>query len=382
MSNLKSRGLFLRKPGELELAEVDVDDLLGDPARTDMLIVETMACGICGSDLRYYQGENPWALHTLGINMPIDPNMILGHEIAGTIKDVRMSSDETRNGQAVGIIAFKECGECIDCVEGRHNLCGFCDHHGHGELREDGTRNSWRNFKYVPGGFSDYFTCWHEKAIPLSENISFQEATQLDGLAVATHAGNRVQVPIGGTILVLGTGPIGFLAAQVAFALGAGKVITTDLYEKPFEVLQKVADGWKTCQLETININKKDPIAEVLKSTNHYGADAVIDTIGDATTVPTGLKALKRGGRMVILGGLIEEIDGFKISWLSGERIITSSANNLFPEYPQALSMLRDGKVSIKPMITHTFKLDDYQEAFNVALNKEETGAVKVIIEP
>ncbi len=382
MSDLKTRGLFLREPGKLELTEVDVDALLGDPARTDMFIVETKACGICGSDLRYYRGENPWALHTLGKNMPIDPNMILGHEIAGKIKDVRMASDESRKGERVGVIAFKECGECIDCVEGRHNLCGFCDHHGHGELREDGTRNSWQNFKYVPGGFSDYFTVWHEKAIPLPENVGYVEATQLDGLAVATHAGNLINPMIGSTIMILGTGPIGFLSAQVAFALGAGRVITTDLYDKPFEVLYDVAKGWKTCELKTINISKNDPVKEVMEITDDIGADGVIDTIGDKTTVPTGLKALKRGGKMVVLGGFLDEIKNFKLSWLSGERQIMSSCNNLFPEYPQAVSMLSQGKVKIKPMITHTFKLDNYQEAFEVALNKEETGAIKVVIEP
>ncbi len=382
MSSLKTRGLFLRNPGELEIAEVDVDDLLGNPPQTDMVVVETKACGICGSDLRYYRGENPWALHTLGKNMPIDPNMILGHEISGVIKDVRMSSEPIRNGERVGIIAFKECGECIDCIEGRYNLCGYCDHHGHAELREDGTRNSWRNFKYVPGGFSDFFTCWHEKAITLPDNVSHIEATQLDGLAVATHGSNLVDIPTGGTVLILGSGPIGFLAAQVAYGFGAGKVITTDLYEKPFETLYKVAESWDTCKLETINITKKDPVEEVMKITEEIGADSVLDTIGDKNTVPTGLKCLKRGGKMAILGGFVETIDNFKISWLSGERKIMSSANNLFPEYPQALSLLETGKVKIKPMITHKFKLDDYQEAFDVALNKEETGAIKVIIEP
>ncbi|MHA1899099.1 MAG: zinc-dependent alcohol dehydrogenase [Promethearchaeota archaeon] len=379
---MKTRGLFLKEPFKLELREVDVEkDLLGTPPRSDMVIVETKACGICGSDISYYKGRNPWSLHTLGINIPHDPNMILGHEISGVIKDVRHATDPKRNGERVGIIAFKECGECIDCIEGRHNLCGHCDHLGHGEILPDGIRNSWKNFNIVPGGFSDYFTCWHEKAIPLPDNISFREATQLDGLAVAVHGANRVGIPTGGAVLILGTGPIGFLSAQVAAAYGAQKVFVTDVFEKPFEQLEKVAKSWKGCELITINAKKEDIVEVVKKHTKGIGADAVMDTIGIRDTVVPGLKSLKRGKRMIMFSGFQEKFE-IDLSWFAGERELTGSSNNLFHEYPQAMKLLEQGKINIKEMITHVFKLDDYQEAFEVAYHKEEHNSIKVIIEP
>jgi threonine dehydrogenase-like Zn-dependent dehydrogenase len=376
---LKTRGLFLTEPFKLELKEVDVEDLFG--GRSDMALIETKACGICGSDISYYKGRNPWALHTLGVNLQSDPNMILGHEIAGVIKDVRKSTGPHRNGERVGIIAFKECGECEDCVEGRYNLCSHCDHHGHGELWPDGTKNSWKDFKTVPGGFSDYFTCWHEKAIPLPDNVNFEEATQLDGLAVAVHGTNRVRVHEGSVVLVLGTGPIGFLAAQVAAAHGAKKVFVTDVFEKPFEQLEKVAKKWQGCELVPINITKKDIVKTVMEHTKGLGADAVMDTIGDKTTVIPGIKSLKRGHRMIMFSGFEDDVN-INLSWLAGEREITGSSNNLFPEYPQAIKLLSQGKVSIKEMITHRFKLADFQEAFEVAYHKEEHNSIKVIITP
>ena len=379
---LKSRGLFLAKPYHLEMRDVDVEkELFGNPPRSDMVTVETKACGICGSDVSYYKGRNPWALHTLGINLDADPNMVLGHEIAGVIKNVNNATDSSRNGERVGIIAFKECGECEDCIEGRHNLCGHCDHHGHGEILPNGERNSWKNFTTVPGGFSDYFTCWHEKALPLPDCIDYKEATQLDGLAVAVHGANRVNIPTGGTVLVLGTGPIGFMAAQVAAAYGASQVIVTDVFEKPFEQLERVAEKWQGCELTTVNVNKKDLVEEVFKLTKGLGADAVLDTIGEKTTVVPGLKALKRGHRMAMFSGFEDKFE-FDLKWLAGEREITGSSNNLFHEYPQAIKLMEQGKINIKEMITHTFKLDDYQEAFEVAMNKEEHNSIKVIIEP
>jgi threonine dehydrogenase-like Zn-dependent dehydrogenase len=377
--SLKTRGLFLKEPFKLELKEADVEDLFG--GRSDMVLVETKACGICGSDISYYKGRNPWALHTLGVNLQSDPNMVLGHEIAGVIKDVRNATDPKRNGERVGIIAFKECGECEDCVEGRYNLCGHCDHHGHGELWPDGRKNSWFNFKTVPGGFSDYFTCWHEKAIPLPENISFEDATQLDGLAVAVHGCNRVNIPTGSAVLVLGTGPIGFMAAQVAAAFGAAKVIVTDVFDKPFEQLHKVAEKWQGCELLTINSKKQDIVDIVKQNTKGLGVDAVMDTIGEKGTVVPGLKSLKRGHRMIMFSGFEDKFE-FDLAWLSGEREITGSSNNNFPEYPEAIKLMSQGKVSVKEMITHRFKLADYQEAFDVAYHKEEHNSIKVVITP
>ncbi|MBD3188020.1 alcohol dehydrogenase catalytic domain-containing protein [Candidatus Bathyarchaeota archaeon] len=379
---MKTRGLFLKEPYKLELREVDIEkQLLGDPPRSDMAIVKTAACGICGSDVSYYKGRNPWALHTLGYNIPSDPNMILGHEITGIIEDVRGSTTGMEKGERVGVIAFKECGECIDCLEGNYNLCSHCYHLGHGEILPDGTRNSWQNFSTVPGGFADYFTCWHEKLVPLPSNMDMKEATQLDGLAVSVHGAHRVGIKQGGSALILGTGPIGFMSAQVAMVLGATNIIVTDVFDKPFEQLEKISKRWTGATLHTINVKKDDIVEYCRDLTNGKGVDAVMDTIGDKTTVVPGIKSLRRGRKMIMFSGFEDTIN-FDLSWLSGERIITSSCNNQFPYYPEAIAMLNAGKVSIGEMITHSFKLEDYREAFDVAMNKEEHNSIKVVIEP
>lgn len=380
-SSLKTRGLFLTEPFKLELKEFDVEKLFGQPPRSDMCLVKTAACGICGSDVSYYKGRNPWALHTLGINIPSDPNMVLGHEISGIIEDTHGSSHLKKKGDKVGIIAYKECGECIDCIEGNYNLCSHCDHLGHGENLPDGSKNSWYHHEIVPGGFSDYFTCWHEKLIKLPETIDMKEATQLDGLAVSVHGCNRVNIKKGGSVLILGTGPIGFMSAQVAAAHGAAHVIVTDVFDKPFEVLEKVATSWQGCTLHCVNVKKDDPVQACMKLTSNLGVDAVLDTIGDKTTVIPGIKSLRRGRTMLMYSGFEDTIE-FPLSWVSGERILTSSCNNPFPDYPAAIDLLATGKVQIKPMITHTFTLDKYQEAFDVAINKEQHDSIKVVLVP
>ncbi|MHA1734657.1 MAG: zinc-dependent alcohol dehydrogenase [Promethearchaeota archaeon] len=362
----QTRGVFLRDYHKLEVvAGVDMEDLIN--GRSDMVVVEMGACGICGSDVNYWNGINPWSLHTKGTNDPIPDYAILGHEIAGTIVDVRRATSEERVGERVGIIAYKECGECVDCLNGRHNLCAHCLHLGH--------NGTWKGWKVVPGGFADYFPCWHEKCVELPDNVSFAEASQLDGLAVATHANNRTGVKMGDTVLVIGAGPIGYMASQIAKAYGAGRVITVDVADKPLAKVEKVGAD------VTVNSSKEDVVGVVMEETRGLGADAVIDTIGAAETVKYGLKSLKRGGVMGMLAGFAEEVN-FHLNSFAAERILTSCANNLFPEYITAMDMLKAGKVDLKSMITHTFPLDEIEEAMLVASDHEEYDSLKVVIVP
>ena len=81
-------------------------------ATDDYVVVKVKACGICGSDVRYYKGENPWALHTLGVNLPNPPNIVLGHEWSGVVSDVKNEADVALLGKRVAILAFQSCGVC------------------------------------------------------------------------------------------------------------------------------------------------------------------------------------------------------------------------------------------------------------------------------
>nr|MDO8109429.1 zinc-binding dehydrogenase [Candidatus Sigynarchaeota archaeon] len=157
--------------------------------------------------------------------------------------------------------------------------------------------------------------------------------------------------------------------------------IVTDVFEKPFEVLAKVAKRWQGCELHTVNVKKDDPVKVCMKLTKDLGVDAVLDTIGDKTTVIPGIKSLRRGRRMLMFSGFEDKIE-FPLTWVSGERELTSSCNNPFPDYITGIDLMAQGKVVIKDMITHTFKLDQYQEAFDVAINKEEHNSIKVVIVP
>lgn len=362
MPQRRMKAAVLEAPGKLILKEVPIPRL-----KPDEVLIKVGACGICGSDVRYYLGENPWSLHTLGIEESMPPNTILGHEVAGEIFEVGSSSFKSRLGERVGIIAFKSCGKCYYCRRGLHNLCKEMLHIGH-----DGR---WHDVDYIPGGYAEYMPVWEDKAHPIPQNISFEEATQLDGLAVAVHAVNRARILPGESIAIIGMGPIGLMVLQVAKNVGATDTIAIDIREKPLEVASKLGADI------TLNGKEKDIVKDILKETDGEGVNVVFDTVGNENTVMQGLSMLARGGRLILVALSKRKIT-LDLTLFSGERLMTSSANNLYHEYTIAVELLSHNRVRVRPFITHIFSLDEIEEAFKIALNKEAYDAIKVVIKP
>lgn len=221
------KAVVLERAGKISIKEIP----LPTPPSGEVLI-RVKACGICGSDIRYFYGENPWSLQTLGVNKPNPPGIVLGHEFSGKIEGVGDGISPSRKGERVGVLAYKACEECYYCKSGLHNLCANVRHLGHGA--------GWRKRKYYPGAMAEYCSVWSDKAYLLPKNITFEEGTFLDGLAVAIHAVNISGIIPGDDIVTLGAGPIGLLILQVAKAFGVGKVFCVDAYNKPLEVAKKI----------------------------------------------------------------------------------------------------------------------------------------------
>jgi len=333
----------------------------------DQVLIRVKACGICGSDIHYFRGLNPWSLYTLGIEEPLPPKVILGHEVAGEIVNVGSYVPKSRIGERVGVMAFKPCGKCYYCRIHQYNLCAYEKHIGH-----DG---HWGDVEYIPGGMAEFCPVWDDNAYPLPENISFEEGTQLDGLSVAVHAVRRSQLKVGDSVVVIGCGPIGLMILEVSKAFGALKLYAIDRWDKPLDVASKLgADG-------VINITKEDdPVKRIINFTK-IGSNVVFDTVGSAKTIIEGLKMLRRGGVLVLLAGF-RDSPPLHLKLLSGERVIMSSSNALPHDYHTAVSLLQSRRVKVKPFITHRLSLSEINKAFNIATNKEEYGALKVIVVP
>lgn len=349
------RAVVLRGPEDMRVESVPVPV----PAPGQQL-VRVGACGICGSDMRYLAGENPWAKHTLGYDKPNPSDMILGHEVAGCAEV---------GGESVPVVclAFRGCGRCADCRRGDEQLCRYTAHLGHGA--------GWEGQN--PGGMAEWVPVWTECIYPLPPTVTIDQATFVDGLGVAVHAVRRARVFPGGAVIVLGAGPIGLMVAQTARALGAARTAVLDAYEAPLACARELGLG-PTYDLPRLGE------AEVLADIAHCLGDdvrAVFDTTGDLAAQALGLRLLGAGGSLMLLAGVA---DGLQVTnrHLAGERTVTTCSNNHYADFEAALRLLDSGQVVVEPMITHRFPLERAAEAFEVARNKRNTGALKVILHP
>lgn len=341
----------LRGPRDLAVMSIPVPR-----PRPGEVLLEVLACGICGSDLRYFEGENPWAKHTLGHEKPNPPNMVPGHEVAGR-----------HEGRAVAVLAFKACGRCRACRRGQENLCATTAHLGHGA--------GWGDMEFNPGGMAQLCPVWQENLYALPPGVSAAEGTLLDGLAVAVHAVRRAALFPGASVLVVGAGPIGLCIMQAARALGAGPCLVADIYAVALECAAALGAD------ETREVGGGvDDLAAAL-APDAGRPDAVFETTGDAAAQEAALGLLAPGGCLMLMAGAAP---GLRLpeGALAGERRLTTASNHMYEDFEIAVELLGSGRVRVGPMITHRFPLAEAVRAFEVARDKPRHGAIKVIIEP
>ena len=233
------KALVLKKPKILELQYIPEYSLTEE----DHVLIKVETCGICGSDLRYWGGENPWSLHTLGRHVDNPPNLVMGHEYAGKVVKVNAKKYEHLLGKRVGVQAFKVCGKCKFCTSGRENLCRKMIHMGHAQ--------GWGEMDFYPGAYAEYCLGWAGLLHGIPDHISYAEASMADILCVAVHVVGRTNIYEESNILCFGGGPAGLSIAQLARIKGARNIFISDPSPLAREVIAKYkkdAPGYRTNQ--------------------------------------------------------------------------------------------------------------------------------------
>ena len=349
-----------------EPEKIVIEDIPKPEADNDFLVVNVKACGICGSDVRYYMGENPWALHTLGISLPNPPNIVLGHEFAGIVEQVKNPDYQKLLGKRVGVLAFDTCKVCDTCRINQYNICHNTLHLGHGA--------GWGKMDYYPGGMTSYCRVWNTNVVELPDTVSYIEATLLDPISVGVHAISLSGIASGDRVLVLGSGPVGLSIAQAVRGFGAVEVFCTDLFPASVEMAKKLGVD------EAILVDKDNELESIVSIVKN-GVDVVFDTVGTATSQKTGLHLLRKSGTMVNL--VANKTKAFYSPLdLAFEKRILASANNRLEDYLLGLKFIEHGIINAKEMITKVIPLEDIQKGFDELLDRETSGAMKIVIEP
>ncbi|XP_071954926.1 sorbitol dehydrogenase-like [Antedon mediterranea] len=323
-----------------------------NPGKRDVLLL-IKSVGICGSDLKY------WAYGRCGRFLMESP-MVTGHEASGVV--VKLGKDVTtlQIGDRVAIEPGIPCRTCDLCKRGRYNLCTdviFCA------------------TPPVDGNLCQFYTHPADFCYNLPDNISFDEGALLEPLSVAVYGCERGLVGLGSTVLVCGAGPVGLLTMMTAKAMGAEKVIITDIDDHRLLFAKRLGAD---CTLKVpIPVDEKK-FAEEVKVQLGCAPDVSIECSGADSSLTIAIYVTKAGGSVVLIGrGSMEPT--IPLTYAAVREIDIKGVFRYANSYPKALSLLTSGKIDVKSLISHRFALTQSQQAFETAVNRE-SKAIKVII--
>jgi L-iditol 2-dehydrogenase len=343
------KAVVLEAPRRLALRRIPVwpIEAYGDP---DLVLVKVEACGVCGSDFRYYAGENPWALHTLGRHVDNPPGIVLGHEYAGKVVAVVDERSAGLLGRRVAPVCSKVCGVCPDCRAGRTQLCPDPVHMGHGQ--------GWGKREFYPGAYAEYVPAWGRGCYEVPEGIGAGEAAMMDILAVCVHVAVQGEIRPGRPVLMMGAGPAGNGIAQAARVLGAGRVVVTDIEDRALELAGR--SGFD--HVVDARAKPAADLAAELRAIAPDGFGTVFDSVGGRDSFDLGLGLLGKKGTLVNMA--VHDLDiPVNFMRLGSERRLTTSSNFATGDYPVALSWLAGGRFKVKDWLTEV-RLEDIPRLF------------------
>lgn len=332
----------MTNPKEITFTEVPVPEITAD-----QVLVKIMKIGVCGSDIHVYHGKHPFTSY------PVTQ----GHEVSGEIVKLGEKVTGFTVGQKVTIQPQVVCGKCYPCRHGKYNLCE--------ELKVMGFQTT--------GTASEFFAVDAAKVTALPEDMSYDEGAMIEPLAVAVHAVKRAGDVKGMKIAVLGAGPIGILVAQTAKGLGAESVMITDVSDLRLEKAKEC--GVDFC----INTKEKDFGEAMLENFGPDKADVIYDCAGNNITMGQAIKYARKGSTIILVAVFagMAEID---LAVLNDHELdLNTSMMYRNEDYIDAISLVNEGKVVLKPLISKHFAFKDYKAAYEYIDSNRET-TMKVII--
>lgn len=323
---MKSRGLWGRKFLDIQERTLDI----GAPDE-DHVIVKIRACGVCGTDINFVRD---WA----------DEPMPLGHEIAAEVVEVGKNVTSIKAGDRVIVEDCTMCGQCKDCKSGQPQFC----------------RNMY-NMENQPG-MGEYMSV-RFNCLDKFEGLDFKFACLTEPLAVSLTSVLNAEIPLGGSVVVLGPGPLGLMAARLAKLRGAGFVaITGRPADNPrekarFEVARKMG-----CDL-FIEVGKQS-VADEIKTRFPEGVDRVIVS-SPPESLPDAIEVIRFGGIITFFGlhfggkNKIEiDVNDLVFRKITLRPTFAEPAIN----FPVSLRLLREGLVDASVIVSHTFSFDQAKE--------------------
>lgn len=348
MSNTMKAVMKVEAAPGAKVVDVDIPKI----KNPDDILVKIKATSICGTDAHIYFWDE-WAAGR------IKPPMIFGHEFAGEVLEVGSHVKGIKVGDHVSAETHIPCNVCYQCKTGLQHIC-----HNLKILGVD-TNGCFAEYAVIPE-----ICAWkNEKSLPW-EIASIQEPF---GNAMYTVDESNVS---GKEICVIGDGPIAAFATGIARAFGATKIFCVGKHKVRMDILKKMGAD--------ILVNRDDDVVKIVKDGTHgQGVDVVLEMCGAQKAIDQGLQMVKKGGVFTAFG-----IPTGKVSFdlaggvvFKGSKIIGINGRKMFDTWYKVANLLGSGRIDVKPVITHKFKLTEFDKAMSV-MKSDNRDADKVVLIP
>ncbi len=336
-------------PEQVEVVEKPEPELLAP----DDALVRITATGVCGSDLHIYHGR-----------VQIEPGFTIGHEYVGEV----VAAGGAVSGVAVGdhvLGTFQvACGACWFCRRSEYHKCdaGRTFGHGAGLGSLQGTQAEMAliphanlTLRRVPAGLPDDVALFAG-----------------DVMGTGYHSIVAAGVRPGDSVAVLGLGPVGLCAVQVALLSGAGRVIAVD------SVPERLAMA-ATFGAQPVHLTEEDPRAAVKQATGGRGVDVAVEAVGDARALDMAIRMTRKAGTVSVIGVYAERVEvHMGLAWIKSLTIVGGQAN-VISHLDPVLELLASGRLDPTPLVTHHMPLTQAREAYDLYDRRE---ALKIVLTP
>jgi len=314
----------------------------------DEVLVKMKACGICGSDLM------DWYLKSRA-------SLVLGHEPTGIIARTGSKVKQFNVGDRVFVHHHVACLKCHYCKHGDYTLC-----------------KQFHETHIDPGGLAEYFRVPAPNlkidTLKIPETLSFEEATLIEPVGCCIRAFNKSSIQADDTVAIIGAGATGIIHTVLSKIFGAAKTIVSDLIDYRLQVAKKFGAD------VIVNPKNEDLKAVVNAETDGTGADLVVVTAPSLEAYKSGLSICRKGGKLCVFAptspGKCLQISPKELFFSEIQIIPSYSTSHL--ETRNALELMKTGRLKVKELITHRFRLTNAAKAFKTALEDKES--LKVIV--
>lgn len=329
--------------------EFEIKDIEEPVSNKSDVIIDVKKCGICGSDIHYWDMGQPVGL-------------VMGHEYSGIVTDPGDRTD-LKKGDRITALPISPCNNCEACLTGNPQYCK--------ETWTKATGLSLTN----PGALAPKMAIRSDMVIKLPDNVSFDEAAMVEPTAVGLHAVRLANIKVGAKVLVIGGGIIGLTSAMFAKKEGASYVVVSETNEARGRkaVSLGVADEW-------VNAKSPEAIQNIITKTED-GFDVVIECCGNSAAVTSALTTVKQGGTVILVGVAVKPIEVPTMLAVMRELTLQGAIAYTKEEFTTCIDLISNKQIDVMKFVDEVVGLEDVQKSYE-KLTAGNNDDVKILVDP